>query len=185
MTRGSPTCTCSPIRLEAVCSRTRARVAMKAVPISPPISRAVCSAAPKVSASCGRRCRTAEEDDAGEGEALAEGLQQLRRQELVRAPERRQIVGHHQAGEADEDEADARHTSRGSVRRSINAGQRAEDQLRRGDPDQASGPPPGPESRAPPPETAGSEGGRQDGQPKERDQQQQASAAAAEARPSD
>ncbi len=45
-------------RFEAACSRTRASVAMNAVPISPPMSRAVCSAAPNVSASWGFKCRT-------------------------------------------------------------------------------------------------------------------------------
>ena len=108
---------------------------MKAWPISPPIRRAVCSAAPKVSASCGRRCRIAEEDDARQGEALADGLQQLRGQELVGAPERRQAMGHHQAGDADEDEADGGHEPRVGPPQH-EAGQGTDDQLRRGDPDQ-------------------------------------------------
>ena len=43
------------IGFDATCSRTRASVVTNAEPISPPMRRAVCSTAPKVSASWGRK----------------------------------------------------------------------------------------------------------------------------------
>src|SRR5579863_2020875 len=55
MTSGSPACTCCPIKFDATCSRTRASVDTNAEPISPPMRRATCSTAPKVSASWGRK----------------------------------------------------------------------------------------------------------------------------------
>ncbi len=112
-----------------------------------------------------------EEDDAREGEALADGLQQLRGQELVRAPLRRQGARDHQARQAHEDEADRGHQPR--VRPAQHQGrQRAEDQLRRGDPHQglADLQRPEPTHRA---EVLRDQiGGGQDGQAQEGDEQQ-------------
>ncbi len=76
-----------------------------------------------------------EEDDARQRQALADRLQQLRGEELIGAPQRRQAARHRQTGEADADEADRGHKTR------IHApehhrGQWADDQLRRGDPHQ-------------------------------------------------
>ena len=126
------------------------------LPISPPIRRAIWIAAPKVSASCGRRCRTAEEDDARQGEALADRLQQLRGQELVRAPDGRHGVRHHQAGECDEDEADGGDEPRIDPAQH-EAGQRADDELGRGDPDQGLADLQGAEAAHDAAETAGSD----------------------------
>ncbi len=51
--------TCRPMRLEWTCSRTRTKVCMKAVPISPPNRRLVWSSVPIVSTSAGFIDRTA------------------------------------------------------------------------------------------------------------------------------
>ncbi len=76
-----------------------------------------------------------EEDDARQGEALADRLQQLGGQELVRSPQGRQAVGHHQAGDGDTDEADRGHQARVDAAEQ-EGGQGTEYELGRGDPDQ-------------------------------------------------
>ncbi len=82
-------------------------------------------------------------------------------------------MGHHQAGQGDEDEADGGHQARiGSAQHQ--GGQGADEQLRRGDPDQGLAHLQRPEA-AHGAQVLGDEiGGGQDGQPQEGHQQQQA-----------
>ena len=92
---------------------------MNAAPSSPPKSRAGLQHGAERQRVLRPQVQNSEEDDAGERKALAEGLQELGRQELVRAPDRREIVGDHQAGDTDEDEPDGGRPASASVRLNI------------------------------------------------------------------
>jgi len=113
--------------------------------------------------------KNAEEHHAGQGEALPAACKNEDGKKLIRTPQRRQVVGDHQAGDADEYEP-IEATSRASVRRSIKAaiGQRitwAPQSIA------ACGPLPGPGSRAPSQVQRDQIGRGQNGQAQEPDEE--------------
>ena len=111
--------------------------------------------APNVSASWGFRCKNAEEHDAGQRKGLADGLQKRGGEKLERTPDGRQVIGHHETGDADENESDRGHEPR--VRSAQHQRrERTEYELRSCDPDQRVARLPDRETRAPNPGTAGS-----------------------------